>query len=151
MLSDEIPSREHYLFSGWATDPERLTVRYQAGSVFQGDADCTLYAVWSPQLEGSILEIPLSVTDIEEEAFAGANSRNIVVNSNCGTIGPRAFADNPSLSAVVMLSADTEIDPEAFSGCGQLIIYGQSDSTAQTFAEEKNYLFCELDSFTAFP
>ena len=144
-LTDEAPRREDYIFSGWATDPDRLTVQYQAGSQFRGRTDCTMYAVWSPRLEGSILEMPASVTTVEEEAFAGISARNVVINADCASIESDAFADSRRLAAVVIPNPYTEIDPDAFSGCGQLRIYGKEGSTAQQFAEEQNHLFFELD------
>ena len=46
-LSSAEPVRVGYVFLGWASDPEAATAVYLPGGVYTGEADITLYAVWS--------------------------------------------------------------------------------------------------------
>ena len=66
-LSEYIPSREGYVFIGWAVDPEAKEAQYQPGDNFADDVDITLYAIWT----SSILTLPADLTRIEAEAFTG--------------------------------------------------------------------------------
>lgn len=66
-LSEFIPSREGYVFIGWAVNPEAKEAQYQPGDNFADDVDITLYAIWT----SSILTLPADLTRIEAEAFTG--------------------------------------------------------------------------------
>ncbi|MBP5410683.1 MAG: InlB B-repeat-containing protein, partial [Lachnospiraceae bacterium] len=46
-LSSTKPTRSGYTFSGWATTKGSSTATYQAGASYTGNADLTLYAVWT--------------------------------------------------------------------------------------------------------
>jgi len=46
-LSGDKPSREGFVFLGWAMDPNAGSADFQPGTNFLLDADTTLYAVWS--------------------------------------------------------------------------------------------------------
>lgn len=45
-ISSSIPTREDYIFLGWATYPSSTTVVYTPGSSYTNNAAITLYAVW---------------------------------------------------------------------------------------------------------
>lgn len=45
-LSSDIPTREGYIFLGWATSPSATAADYPAGGSFTLNADTVLYAVW---------------------------------------------------------------------------------------------------------
>lgn len=45
-LSNETPSRENYLFQGWALSSTAEEAQYQPGDVYTGTQSATLYAVW---------------------------------------------------------------------------------------------------------
>lgn len=47
-LSNGIPTRDGYNFSGWTTTAGSSNVEYNAGDIYSGDNDLTLYAVWTP-------------------------------------------------------------------------------------------------------
>lgn len=46
-LSNTIPSRTGYIFQGWSTSADG-SVQYNSGATYTGNADLTLYAVWTP-------------------------------------------------------------------------------------------------------
>lgn len=45
-LPDVSPTREGFIFVGWAEHPDAVEADYAAGGVFNKNADLTLYAVW---------------------------------------------------------------------------------------------------------
>lgn len=47
ILSTTIPTREGYEFIGWGTSASSTAASYSAGGSFNGNADTTLYAIWS--------------------------------------------------------------------------------------------------------
>lgn len=48
-LSTEKPSREGYLFKGWAASKNAVEAQYPAGGSYTKNAKITLYAVWEPE------------------------------------------------------------------------------------------------------
>lgn len=46
VLSEQVPTRTHYRFLGWATYATAQTVTYEPGASFTTNEDTTLYAVW---------------------------------------------------------------------------------------------------------
>ncbi len=46
-LSTVVPTRDGFVFEGWATSSDFTVVAYAAGARYTADADVTLYAVWS--------------------------------------------------------------------------------------------------------
>ena len=48
-LTEAAPTRDYYVFSGWATDPAAAEPDYLPGAPYAADADVTLYAVWTPR------------------------------------------------------------------------------------------------------
>lgn len=56
-LSSTIPTRSGYIFQGWGTSASTTTVSYNPGSNYTGNANLTLYAIWS-----SVNLIKLNVT-----------------------------------------------------------------------------------------
>jgi uncharacterized repeat protein (TIGR02543 family) len=61
-LSDSQPSREGYVFLGWATTPDATYTQYLPGYSYEEDANLVLYAVWHAQgeepLEVKIIHTP---------------------------------------------------------------------------------------------
>ncbi len=145
LVTDKIPVRENYMFDGWTDTPGSHTVLYRAGDPFGSSKDMTLYAVWGPILPDQVLRLPEDMVTVEEEAFAGADIRSVVIGENCDTVGPNAFADNIGLSVVAFYGKNTFIDESAFSGCGNLVVYGRENSAAESFAVSGGYTFYPLD------
>lgn len=71
-LSSTVPTRENYVFQGWATSSTG-TVAYQPGGTFSVDADTVLYAIW--MVAGSTLA---TVTSPLEVGATGTATWNIV-------------------------------------------------------------------------
>ncbi len=49
ILSTAKPSREGYVFNGWAASKNAIDVQYASGSAYTKNANMTLYAVWEPE------------------------------------------------------------------------------------------------------
>lgn len=107
--------------------------------------------------------IPDSVTDIEEYAFFCSRLQNVIISDSVITIGKYAFSGNDfkeikigksvtsigddafllceNLEKIEIPKSVTEIGEDAFKGCTKLVIYGQSGSLAQKYAEENSITF----------
>jgi len=145
-ITDAVPTRNHYTFAGWTDNPRTNVICYGPGSTFKEQKDMTLYAVWGPQLPGNVLRLPENTLNIDCDTFAGAGIQAVVIHENCERVGSRAFADNGKLTVAVFLGKHTIISEDAFDGCQNLLIYGKSGSTADTFAtSDDSYTFYPLD------
>jgi|GEM_PF-1937691 len=62
-ISGELPTREGYLFQGWATNPSATVPEYQSGSLYFDKTDILLFAVWQSANEsgGSFIDSVLVV------------------------------------------------------------------------------------------
>ncbi|MGI6767078.1 MAG: InlB B-repeat-containing protein [Lentihominibacter sp.] len=49
-LSHEKPTRDGYVFMGWATDPDALVADYQPGDSYSVNEPLTLYALWEKEI-----------------------------------------------------------------------------------------------------
>ena len=85
--------------------------------------------------------IPSSTTAIAEEAFSGIPAKSVKLGSQVSSIGKLAFAECSSLEVIYIPSSVDSIAGDAFSGVKGLVIFGQSDSRAESFAREKGYVF----------
>ena len=86
-LTNAAPIKEGYALAGWSTDKDAKTAEYAPGSVFEVNADTTLYAVWvygdctvsfyngdslvstSKYLNGSIMVPPTNVTKAGDKVY----------------------------------------------------------------------------------
>ena len=67
------------------------------------------------------IEIPNSVTSIENSAFYGCSSlTNVTIGNSVTTIGNNAFANCSSLTSITIPNSVTSIENYAFSGCDSL-------------------------------
>ena len=67
------------------------------------------------------LYLPDSLRTIEEQAFEGAACEAVLIPDTCVSVEKYAFRDCPDLMYVRIPEA-TAVDPEAFAGCGNVII-----------------------------
>ena len=68
-LYEEAPTREGFVFSGWATEKKGAVV-YNIGDKYTADADTTLYAIWEPlMLTVTFLDYDGSVLATESYAY----------------------------------------------------------------------------------
>lgn len=103
-----------------------------------------------------------NLTSIEEGTFNGCTAlKEIDLPESVRSIGILAFSDCQSLATVRIYSPDCDITSSPYIFVGGYnadldpifagTIYGYADSTAQTFAEEMNYIFKLLDGTPQIP
>ena len=85
--------------------------------------------------------LPVALTEIGEEAFAGGVFTYVKLSESCVKIGPNAFAGCPNLKYISIPNTKAEIDEDAFGNLTGLTIFGKSGSTAQTYAQAHSFTF----------
>ena len=83
-LSSTVPTRDGYVFKGWATSASAATAQYQPGAQYGVDSDLKLYAVW------------------------GGNSYTVSYNANGGTGAPAAQEKNPGVGLTLSTTIPTK-------------------------------------------
>ena len=97
---------------------------------------CLLVA-GAAESRADIVTVPADVSEIEEEAFAGAGMTAVKCPDGLQQIGARAFADCPQLERVYIPESVSAIADDAFAGCeGLTAIYGAAGSCAEELAEQ---------------
>lgn len=140
-LSSDIPTREGYIFQGWATSATASTAVYQPGARYTEDKNMTLYAVWiAPDFI-----LPTSLKTIEAEAFAGCNFKYVQPPENVTTIGDKAFANCTNLRYIYIPEKCTSIAASAFEGTEELTILGKGNSYTESYAEQYGITFKAID------
>ena len=82
-----------------------------------------------------ILTLPASLTALEDEAFVGMPSTEIVLPDGIKTIGARAFADNQNLVLINLPKSVASVAPDAFSGCNHLTLLCTEGSFGAHYAQ----------------
>ena len=100
------------------------------------------YAIWES------FNLPAALVDFGEEAFAGIPASRVEITENMKTIGKRAFADCPNLTALVIPATVETIDATALQGSINVTVYGEAGSEAQRFAEASNIPFVDINAET---
>ena len=91
------------------------------------------------------IDIPEGVEEIIGGAFSGCTSLSeITLPDTLTGIGSMAFEDCTSLKKITIPPSVTEIASDAFLNCDELVIYGESGSAAETFAQTNGYKFVKL-------
>ena len=85
--------------------------------------------------------LPASLIEIGEEAFAGGAFTYVKLSDSTVKIGKNAFDDCPNLTFIQIPEATTEIDPQAFGYRTGLTILGVPGSAAESFAQDRGFLF----------
>lgn len=91
------------------------------------------------------LILPDALTTIGEEAFAGGKFRYVVLSENTRTVDARAFAECSNLTYILIPNKDTVLDNQAFGDLSYLVVFGQPDSTAETFAQDHGFTFVPIE------
>lgn len=114
-----------------------ITVKDRYGSA---TAVCTVQCTGlTPDPTGPVLTLPVSLTHVEAEAFAASGSFvRVDTSSALSSIGPRAFADNPTLQLVVIPSMTAVVDATAFDGCADELIIRCPEGSAVWQAAQAN-------------
>lgn len=86
VLSEEIPTRNGYVFEGWATSADAINPEYKAGSLYVLNEDVTLYAVWRTNGDvngdGNINASDLASLKSELFSFGGSYKRGCDINDD---------------------------------------------------------------------
>ena len=128
--------RMGYVFAGWhlvtGSDPETLSdAAYDFDAPVTGDF--VLKEVWNPEAYGEPdFTLPADLSEIGEDAFAGAAMRVVYIPDGCATIGAGAFRDCGSLRQI-RVPAACAIGENAFEGCASLVIFGTPGSEAEHY------------------
>ena len=97
-LSSGIPTRENYLFLGWALDAAADTADYLPGAVYSENKDVTLYAVWEHVCAGGHT---YGNWEITKAATAAAEGEELRICGACDAVQTRKLMP-------VALAADVE-------------------------------------------
>ncbi len=92
----------------------------------------------------SIFRLPLSLLQIEEEAFEGTLPTDILLGEEIVSIGERAFASIPSLRRVYIPDKVSFIGEHAFESSGLMMITGNAGSYARTWARASGIPFAPV-------
>lgn len=96
--------------------------------------------------DAQALYLPEGAIVIEAEAFAGNDYDTVYLTSpNLVALGERAFANCKRLRSVYIAPGVVDIADNAFSGCGELTIFGQAGSAAEAFALKEGMAFIAYD------
>ena len=97
----------------------------------------------------SSLQLPDSVTNIADSAFAGLiNLTNLIIGNNVTNIGNSAFAGCTSLASLIIPDSVKSIGTAAFSGCG---IATLAIGSGLTSLSDNLFSDCQLQSLTIPP
>ena len=91
-LSETVPTRDGFIFKGWAESAGAAEAQYQPGGSFTADADTTLYAVWE-----------------KDASYVGAITVGTITRARPGTevTVPISLTENPG---VALLELQIEYD-----------------------------------------
>ncbi len=93
-LSDNIPSREGYVFSGWGISPDSVEPKYQPKDIYSENSDITLYAIW-------LKEEPHTLGDVDGDGKVSILDATAI---------QQHLADITQVSEDTMLAADADKD-----------------------------------------
>jgi len=99
---------------------------------------------YEPEPYDGNVRLPESLSVVETEMFAGASLESVYIPVSVKKIAAGAFQDCVQLTKVVIAAEDVQIDENAFSGCGKLLIIAPEESAAHSFAEKNGYEFRRL-------
>lgn len=86
-LSETVPTRDGFIFKGWAESAGATEAQYQPGGSFTADADTTLYAVWE-----------------KDASYVGAITVGTITRARPGTevTVPISLTENPGITGIGM-------------------------------------------------
>ena len=104
------------------------------------------YTSYDDPGEGGSLLLPSALVDIGEEAFAGTAASVVGITENVKSIGPRAFAECPNLSMLLIPATVMSIDDTAVADSPMVTVYGETGSEAYRFAKANGIPFVATDA-----
>lgn len=93
----------------------------------------------------SVLSLPKDVTVIEDEAFMGTGSREIVIPDGVAYIGNRAFADCYRLKRITLPASAQAIGTSILEHSEQVIVLCPPQSMVKTYSEEHDLQYIIVD------
>lgn len=91
--------------------------------------------------------LPESLNTIGYSAFRNCDSlASVILESNVTSVGNYAFAYCPSLSVFKTFSTNSTYGSYTFTGSSSVTIYAWADSSAETYANNKNISFVPITS-----
>ena len=93
--------------------------------------------------EGSTLILPLSVGEIEDEAFSGSAAEKVIIPNETTRIGSKAFAYMQNLMEIQLPSDISWIEDDAFEGCSHLTFICERESYAWNWALDHGFSVSE--------
>ena len=95
--------------------------------------------VTAPAFGAADFTLPGGLTEIGEEAFAGADMTAVWIPDTCASIGDRAFQGCASLTQI-RVPASCVLGDNVFDGCGTVYVYSAPGSSAQACCESLDNL-----------
>lgn len=128
-------------FAGWRAGEDF----WAAGANIPVTGHMTVTACWREEILDGVadLALPAGTARVEAEAFAGVAAGSVYIPDGCASIGAGAFRDCPGL-ARIRIPAGCEVDPTAFTGCGEITVFGTPGSPAEALCTpESGLVFAE--------
>lgn len=95
----------------------------------------------------NVLSLPEKLVTISESAFENINAEIIVIPETVQTIQAHAFTNNDKLQAVIFLGNPVSIADDILDNCPDCIIAVHANTTAEQWAQRKNFTVKYLDTF----
>ena len=105
------------------------------GLTHDQDSSRNVFRTFDPA-DLSKLSLPKKLKIIEEQAFAGATARKIVVPSGVSDIRSKAFANCPNLEYLELPAGQINIADDILYGCSGVTVICPAGSAAETWAEK---------------
>ncbi len=148
----ETISRGEYVTEAYRNLDFTVTAYLEAGESYMLAFYCPPNAVkllCEPQYESqpyeAAVKLPAGLKIVENQMFAGASLQSVYIPEHVEKIASEAFKDCTELSKVIVAADAVQIEEEAFSGCGELLIVANEQSAAHRFAQENGYEFRRLE------
>ena len=131
--------------TGWETSVPTGT---EAGTYYvcykvAGDANhidseeaCVMVSIVAAPFGTPDFTLPADVRTIEANAFEGVAMTIAEIPDGCTSIGAKAFKNCANLRQIRIPASVTSIDTTAFEGCAEVVVYGTTDSAAQSFCAD---------------
>jgi len=124
-----------------------VTITCYAGSTAHSFAKAQgiPYELLSYPLSGFDFKLPGEMTVVGEEAFSGIAAKRVRLGEKVTKISSSAFANCPNLTCIYIPDGCTGIASNAFTGAGNLTVYGHDGSYAEFYAGKNGYDFINVD------
>jgi len=97
--------------------------------------------ITNSMMETADCVLPQRLKHIENEAFLRADIKTVVCPDSLETIGSKAFAECDNLRQIFIPKNTLYIADDAFVGCDLLVMWGETGSVAEQYANKKGILF----------